>query len=237
MGGAIEMSEPKKKQLPTIKRPHIIVCEGEDDFYFLIWYLNHLIQQSGSESSQYNHFQVDKCEGKDNLKRHLELLPKRPGFHEIAKSLIIIRDADTNATTAEQSVRDTLRVNNYTVPCEPCVVAEPSDGLLRVYTAYILLPGLDILSETGALEDFCLKIISHPNREELTGIADDAVDTASESVGKFSRVHKNKLHTFLSLTDKHVGMKIGESAKAGAFDFDSEHLSPLKSLMDEMLAL
>ncbi|MDR1070204.1 MAG: hypothetical protein LBL37_05430 [Gracilibacteraceae bacterium] len=55
--------------------------------------------------------------------------------------------------------------------------------------------------------------------------------TAAE-LGAFSREHKNKLYTYLSLTDEYVGLKIGESARAEAFDFAANNLSPLKGLLD-----
>ena len=55
----------------------------------------------------------------------------------------------------------------------------------------------------------------------------------NENIRKFSHDFKTSLHCFFSVTDPFVGLKIGESAKAGAFDWSSEELSGLNSCLRE----
>ena len=42
-------------------------------------------------------------------------------------------------------------------------------------------------------------------------------------------------HGFFSLTDRFVGQKIGDAARAGAFDWEHEKVKPLVELVDEKL--
>jgi len=69
----------------------------------------------------------------------------------------------------------------------------------------------------------------------LLKIVDDAMTKAEEVGEGLRRPHKNKLHTYFSLTDDFVGLKIGESAKANAFDFSAKEFESLKTLLEEML--
>ena len=50
----------------------------------------------------------------------------------------------------------------------------------------------------------------------------------------FPRKFKTRLHTYFSITDNYVSLKIGEAAKAGAFNWESPKLSPLKSFLYEV---
>ena len=51
----------------------------------------------------------------------------------------------------------------------------------------------------------------------------------------FQREFKTKLHTYFSVTDKYVSLKIGEAARAGAFNWSSEKLTPLKRFLLELM--
>ena len=44
-------------------------------------------------------------------------------------------------------------------------------------------------------------------------------------------MHKSKLHAYLAIKNKYVDMKIGEAAKAGAWDWNSIYMSKYKDLM------
>lgn len=46
--------------------------------------------------------------------------------------------------------------------------------------------------------------------------------------------HKSKLHAFLAGKNKYVGMKIGEAAKAGAWNWNSIHMQPYKELLERL---
>ncbi|MBQ8800507.1 MAG: hypothetical protein IJZ55_13200 [Lachnospiraceae bacterium] len=44
------------------------------------------------------------------------------------------------------------------------------------------------------------------------------------------RLHKAKLHTYFAEHDKYIGVKPGEAARIGAFDFESAFLTPFKTM-------
>jgi hypothetical protein len=219
-----------------LDHPHLLLCEGVDAKYFLIWFLRHLIDLSG-ENSNYDDFQVDDYGGITELRSYLKLLPSRSGFADstnTAKSITIIRDAENDASAASKSVSDALRDCNFAVPSEPCNISTPSNEQHKVNVAYTLFPAFNSVSIGGTLEDLCLNTLSHTNKDTLLKIADGAVSSVAVQVRAFSREHKNKLHMYLSLTDEYVGLKIGESAKAKAFDFSASNMAPLKELLDRV---
>ena len=68
--------------------------------------------------------------------------------------------------------------------------------------------------------------------EKLKGLSNDYVrQAASLREQKFRTPHKNKLHAYLSGTDSFVGMKIGEAAQAGCFDFSHVKLDFLQKAL------
>lgn len=87
----------------------------------------------------------------------------------------------------------------------------------------------------GTLEDLCLSILSEENSNE---IAEDIQKFMNEMETKHKRSYphefKTKLHTYFSITDDYVSMKIGEAARAGAFNWESEQIQPLKNFMMEL---
>ena len=47
--------------------------------------------------------------------------------------------------------------------------------------------------------------------------------------------HKSRLHTYFSVNEKYISLKIGEAAKAGAFAWDHEKLDGLRNIISEGL--
>ena len=50
----------------------------------------------------------------------------------------------------------------------------------------------------------------------------------------FKRLHKNRLHSYLSATNEYVGLKIGEATNAGAWDWNHEMMQNFKDLLLSM---
>jgi hypothetical protein len=69
----------------------------------------------------------------------------------------------------------------------------------------------------------------------MLGIVDCAMSHVTEEFGKLRWPHKNRLHTYLSLTDSFVTCKLGEAAGNNAYNFDALELEPLKKLLQAML--
>lgn len=214
-----------------IKYPHAIICEGADAKFYLIWLLRWMIQNSGEK---FENFQVIDGGGNDDLPSFVKNLNLLPGFANL-KTLTIIRDAEKNASDAHQSVQRLFQNAKFAVPNAPCTPARPDDAQHSVITAYALFPAFDALETNGTLEDLCLKTLAGDKTEEYLNISDAAIGQVNERCEKLKRPHKNRLSTYLSLSNDYVTLKLGESARAGAFDFDAPELSPLKAFLKGML--
>lgn len=107
-----------------------------------------------------NDIQVIDFGGNSELARKLAILKNMENFDGIT-SLLIIRDAETNAQSACLEIQHALKQNNLPVPQEPhCWVGEiPKVG-------FVLFPTCDNIAQDGTLEDLCLSILSDSNAEE-----------------------------------------------------------------------
>jgi hypothetical protein len=208
----------------------LILCEGLDAKLFLIHYINYVF---GEEQIA---FQVDDFGGITELKNYIKVLPNLSGFVK-TKSIVIIRDAESDAIGASQSICGALKRNGFAVPDEPCVITAPKNSQYKVKVAYALFPLFTSISKNGTLEDLCLEMLSHPKKDNILSISDYAVSSVTEQVGELRLKHKNRLHTYLSLTDVAVGLKIGESAKANMFDLEAKAMSPLRYLLESVCHL
>ena len=209
-----------------IKRPHLIMCEGRDAERYLIYFLQPLI----IADDRFDKFQVEDVGGINELPRFVKTLPLLPKFSTVLSSLTIIRDAEKNAQGASQSIQRILRDNNFATPIKPCCIASPTKEEHSVKVSYALFPKFALDDENGTLEDLCLNTLNLTERR-IRDIAYNAVT----QMKTLKRPHKNTLHVCLSLTDEFVGLKIGESAKANAFNFAANDLAPLRALLYKML--
>lgn len=85
----------------SITRPKVIATEGVDAKIFFIW----AYQAFGLSELD---FQVEDIGGNQELPVRLQTLVETTGFENNAKSLLIVRDAETSAQSALQSVQGTL---------------------------------------------------------------------------------------------------------------------------------
>lgn len=213
------MAKGDREDKEKILCSYLLLCEGRDEMEFLITYLNaHLI----GENQKYDDIQIIDFKGIKQLTKKLRALTAVESFDNV-KGIAIIRDAETNAAGAQQSIVSSLGI---------CGI----DGNLFSSNPYYLFPGKDSNGnwQNGTLEDLCIEIISDNILEEVS--ANDlllrcetflgTVETA-RGIG-FLRKHKNLLHTYFSATDKFVDLKIGEAARAGAFNWQHTKLNDLK---------
>ena len=208
--------------------PHIIVCEGRDAKLYLCYFLESLIKRD----DRYDQIQVMDAGGTDELSQFIKTLPDLPKF-SIVKTLSVIRDAEKDAKSAEDSVQNLLKAATFAVPDSQCKPRRPSDKERNVVTGYALFPFFS--AESGAIENLCLQTLVKDNAAEMLDIVDCAISRVTEKFGKLKRPHKNRLHTYLSLTDDFVTLKLGETARAKAYNFDAPELDSLKEFLWAML--
>jgi hypothetical protein len=203
-----------------IQKPHLILCEGVDSTYYII----ELLKTWERTNPEFETFQALDFGGVEDLKTYLEALRLRPKY-ETVKSVTIIRDAEQDAQAAAMSVVNSLRSTGFYYASKANTVSE--GGFPK--TGFVLFPACNENSENGTLEDLCLSTLSQKNADEVLGVVASAVKNF-----KFKRPHKNYLHAYFSLTDEYVGLKIGEAAKALAFNFESSKIASLKRFLAQI---
>jgi len=208
-----------------IKCPNIILCEGKDEWSFIVNYLQYLIGQD----SVFDTFQVIDFGGITDLKRQLRQLLKMPDFSRV-KSIVILRDAEKSPQGAKDSIFSTLKNNGFTAPPSPGEIVIQQGGLK---IAYMLFPSCDDQGdEPGTLEDLCIRIIGEDRRDEVLSDIDEYLNDFAEKYSiSYPRIHKNRLHLFISSYDKYVDAKAGEAGQRGMYDWSSGHLQKLKNLL------
>jgi len=160
--------------------------------------------------------------GINNLGPYLKTLKEISGYEDV-KTIVIVRDAESNPDDAIKSIKNALKSNGFSVPREPFAFAK---GPPRV--AFMVLPGFEsdsrnnaVLSK-GTLEDLCLWMtVNDPVHECVTLY----INCLKGKKIKVAHPHKTRLHSYLSGKDNFVGLKIGEAAKAGAWDWNHPKLS------------
>ena len=85
--------------------------------------------------------------------------------------------------------------------------------------------------EYGTFEHLCLRLFKEKSVNEKVKTYLDDFQLKTEN---FRKLHKNELYATFSFTDNFVGLKIGETAKAGGFDFDAPYLLPFLRMIKEM---
>lgn len=206
-----------------IKYPYLLLCEGKDAFNFLCNYLN---SSSLSQEPKFSTLiQVMDFGGNSDLRNFLINLKNMDQFDQV-KSLAVIRDAEKDYQRACVEVERDLKKSGN-IPPEQCSTWV-KDGKLKI--GYTLFP---LNNREGTLEDLCLQILSEDNKDILSSI-DSFLTQMELSYGRqYRQKHKNRLYTYLASSEKYVTMPLGLASTAGAFNWDSIYLEPLKKFIAE----
>lgn len=221
------MAKGKDKIVVSAETPHMVLCEGKDAYYFLC----HLLGFFEKGNPAFRQFRVHDFHGNEDLRSCLSDLSKADGFDTVLRSLAIVRDAETDAAAACQSVKGALRDTGLAVPETPCSWTDTgTDGYPGIRTGFVLFPGCGVEPVDGTLEDLCLEMLAAADAGNILLDADAALERHRPQL---PRLHKNRLHTYFSLTDEFVALKIGEAARANAFQYDVPQIESLKSFLSE----
>jgi hypothetical protein len=210
--------EPPK----SIKTPKVIAAEGADAMWFFVW----AYQAFGAED-----IQVLDFGGITDLKTYLATLRETPGFEQM-KSLVVARDAETDAAAALSSVRDSLKDAGFPVPRQPFSFSEG-----RPRTAVLLFPGFVKSGVSkrklvdGTLEDLCLSTVAD---DPLMTCVSELVQCARNVGEAVKYERKVRLHGYLAAKGELAGLKLGEATKAGAWDLEHPAMEPFKKVILSM---
>lgn len=213
-----------------IKSKNLILCEGVDALYFLVSFLESTEYRKWLEEE--DGIQIIDFGGNSDLGRTLSILKIADNFDKV-KSVLIVRDAETNYSDAISEIKKALNDNNFVVPNGVCEKATNDKG---ISIGFLLFPTCSKELSNGTLEDLCLNIITEENKDKAKNIVNDYLNNMKkEGYTELKHLHKNVLHSYLQAKDKFVTMKLGEAARAGAFDFKSEELNSLVGFVGEMI--
>ncbi|AQQ72509.1 hypothetical protein SMSP2_02895 [Limihaloglobus sulfuriphilus] len=198
----------------SIKKPNLLYVEGKDAELFFVYALRSL---------GLNNIQVFSFAG--NSKIDVAQLLRTPASEGVeVKRLVIIRDVEVGTREdAIKSIQSKLTDAGLKAPQSEFALTRTD----CIEVGFALLPTKDI--EGCTLESLCVNMLSDKSAAECV---DSFLKCCNKKYcGVFKQEHKNRLYSHLSGTNSYKGMKIGEAAKAGAFDFESEAFKPYKKFL------
>lgn len=202
---------PPEIEIAEINRPKLLVVEGWDDQRLIIELMNKI---------GITDIQIFRLGGIDNLRPYLNALVISPGFQDDVQALGIVRDADDDSINKLHSVQGALQAASLPVPDRPLQIAGRNPT-----TAILILPHDE---ETGALEDVCLASVEADAVIEcVEGYMDCVQEKVETPPNNFA---KAKVQTFLASRLK-PGLRLGEAAEAGYWDFNHSSFDTLKELL------
>lgn len=168
----------------------VLLVEGVDDVLTILG----LLDANKTEKN----FEIIDCKGKDNLMPVFDSVLKNPSAYSVVG---IILDADKNANSRWQQVRDRLIKTGF-YQCEKMpldnqgVIIEGTDVEIYPKVGIWIMPNNEY---SGTLENFLLDMI---DKEDvlLNKVEDVLTDIESLNIKRYKDIDRNKakVHTFLS---------------------------------------
>ena len=209
------------RKTTAIEKKKIILVEGADAYFFFIW---------ACQAFDHHDIQVIDFGGIDNLRAYLRTFKELSGS-EKASSILIGRDAEKNPDGAVKSIKTALKSNGFAVPERPFIFAEG-----KPCVAYMLFPGFESGSKgssllPGTLEDLCLSTTEGDLVHECVTVYVNCLKSKGITI---TEPHKTRLHTYLAGKQDLAGLKVGEAAKAGAWNWNHLNLNPFREIIQSM---
>ncbi|MEW5948340.1 MAG: DUF3226 domain-containing protein [Thermodesulfobacteriota bacterium] len=202
-----------------IKEKKLLLVEGTDALYFAVW----AYQAFGATGMQVLNFG-----GNTELGLYLRSLTQLSGYEGI-EAIAIARDAENDPKGAIDSIRKALKASGLSVPKVPFQFEGSSPKI-----AFMVFPGFSVDPDgneyvaPGTLEDLCLETLEDTKVLSCVDQYISCLETAGEPV---RCLHKSRLHAYLAGKSNFVGLKIGEAAKAGAWNWQHPGLEPFKRII------
>ena len=196
--------------------PRLLLVEGQDEVGFFTGFLNHLGLRD---------YQIVDYGGKNAFRPRMEAYFREPTFSQV-RAMAVIGDADLDANSAFQSIRDSL--GNIGLPTPQSFLSQAGDGL---QVSIFIMPDN---SSPGALEDLCLEAMS----QNPTMICVNNYLLCVEAAG-FPRPQSNskaRLRALLaSLDDSEARLGIRSRRTTGLpWDWNHPTFTPLAQFLREL---
>ena len=184
----------------TTTSPIQLLVEGNDQRNFFEAFIEHL---------SLDNIQIQNFGGVNELRGFLLVLVNAPGFREIVQSVGIVRDAETSAQAAFQSVQSSLRNAGLPVPNQPERRAGGSPAV-----TVLILPGN---SRPGMLETLLNETFANTPEDACINAFFECV----EAVPAVSINNPDKARAYAYLTTKpNPHHSVGMAAKQRCWDLD-----------------
>lgn len=203
------------EQKLLIEKQKLLIVEGRDEEEFF----GALLKKLGI-----NDIQVVGVGGKTLIKTELGVLKDDPLFVQRVISLGIVRDADSDAKAAFQSVQKALKDAGLPYPRK---IIAPVQGPPKV-TVMILPPN----QKKGALEDLCLKAVNDDPAMFCVDQFFECLD-ARGSGRPTKDFAKAKTRVFLS-SRKDPTLTLGLAAGKGYWPFDTRVFNSIEKFLKSL---
>lgn len=204
---------PKIMPRISLVEPRQLLVEGRDEELFF----DALTRYLGIDN-----LQIENYQGKDKLRPYLRAFVATPGFDRV-ETIAVVRDADSNARSALQSVQDSLEAVNLPPPRGELISTGSNPS-----TIVLILPGN---SEHGALEDICLRALEMDPAMDCVSAFMDCVSRSVSSPPQ--NPSKARIHAFLA-SREDPELRLGEAAQRGYLTWESPAFEQIKQLLTMM---
>ena len=189
-----------------------LLVEGKDQCNFFGAFVDRL---------NIEELQIQDFGGVDELKGFLGVMVKQPGFH-LVKMLGIVRDAETSAQGAFQSVQSSLRNARLPVPVRPGESAHPGEPAGAAPAVNVLiLPGD---GDHGMLETLLCRTFADTAVDRCIDDFFRCFETSEAGVeAPIRNLDKARAHAFLATREMpHVSVGVAARKRYwGNFDHDA----------------
>ncbi len=207
-----------------IEKEKLILAEGKDAYHFFCHACNFY--------RQVKNVQVMNFGGNDELPNFLSDLTNMDKFDEV-NTIVISRDAETNADAAIMSIQDAIKhannKNSANIPIPQESFKYTNTQKFSMKVAFMIFPGPKL--KKGTLEHLCLSTVQN---DPIMKCVDDYLECAKGKGEQLPRIHKNRLHCFLAGKSDSAGKPIGLAFKAKVWPPDHLVLKPFKKIIQEM---
>jgi len=212
---------------PTeIKKPIILLVEGQDEEIFLNYYKKFLRESRRDEWANLDNLQVICYDGISNLRGTLETIQDITGS-ELIRKIGIIRDAEDDADSAFTKIKTDLRESGLDVPREQLISTKGNPKITVMITPeqgagsieIIFLESVNLDPAFPCMNQFIECLTPVYERGELE---------------KPKNIHKTKIHTFLA-SRKEPNISIGGAAQNGYWDFNNTAFDRIKAFLNQLV--
>ena len=209
---------PERSRL-DLHSDRLLLVEGKDEVLLFEALMRNRLDAD-------SHIQVVEAGGRDQFPRRLRAIQTAAQTRPPLRAIGVVRDADTDGDAALQSVCDHLRNVGYRPPPAHGEFSEdvPSIGVFIVPNG----------AESGAIETLCRRSRQGDN---VSGCVEVYMRCLAEHEAmRSANPDKTFAHAYLAAMDDPVA-RVGEGARQGVWDFESEAFSGLTGFLRDLAAI